>query len=237
MLRTCLTVLGVSRTMMMAAVATACLAAPACAATVVGGTAGTDATGVALNDVFGSVQGYFGGNLFSSGAETVQYTLLGYEAGYINTFYAGNASAPSSLLFTGGGGYSVTPQASPAIFVANGLVNFSFAANQTWGGTVANGANPPVPTDSPNFFISFYDTNGKLGALSGNSGIIALDDGGGGVPADADHDDLVIRFQFTPGIFAPAVPEPSTWAMMVLGFAGIGFLAYRRQSKPAVRLA
>jgi hypothetical protein len=26
-----------------------------------------------------------------------------------------------------------------------------------------------------------------------------------------------------------AVPEPSTWAMMVLGFLGIGFLAYRKQ--------
>lgn len=33
-----------------------------------------------------------------------------------------------------------------------------------------------------------------------------------------------------------AVPEPSTWAMMVLGFAGVGFLAYRRKSSPAFRL-
>ena len=28
-----------------------------------------------------------------------------------------------------------------------------------------------------------------------------------------------------------AVPEPSTWAMMLLGFAGIGFLGYRRSQK------
>ena len=27
-----------------------------------------------------------------------------------------------------------------------------------------------------------------------------------------------------------AVPEPSTWAMMLLGFAGVGFMAYRRRS-------
>jgi hypothetical protein len=27
----------------------------------------------------------------------------------------------------------------------------------------------------------------------------------------------------------PAVPEASTWAMMILGFAGVGFLAYRRR--------
>ncbi len=30
-----------------------------------------------------------------------------------------------------------------------------------------------------------------------------------------------------------AVPEPSTWAMMILGFAGIGFMAYRRRNRSA----
>jgi len=29
-----------------------------------------------------------------------------------------------------------------------------------------------------------------------------------------------------------AVPEPSTWAMLILGFAGIGYMAYRRKSRP-----
>jgi PEP-CTERM motif len=33
-----------------------------------------------------------------------------------------------------------------------------------------------------------------------------------------------------------AVPEPSTWAMMILGFFGVGFLAYR-QKNGALRLA
>lgn len=34
-----------------------------------------------------------------------------------------------------------------------------------------------------------------------------------------------------------AVPEPSTWAMMILGFAGVGFMAYRRKSKMALSAA
>jgi len=34
-----------------------------------------------------------------------------------------------------------------------------------------------------------------------------------------------------------AVPEPSTWAMLVIGFAGVGFMAYRRTSKAAMRFA
>ena len=36
---------------------------------------------------------------------------------------------------------------------------------------------------------------------------------------------------------AHPVPEPSTWAMMLLGFAGVGFMAYRRKSKPALSAA
>ena len=41
------------------------------------------------------------------------------------------------------------------------------------------------------------------------------------------------------GFFAltATVPEPSTWAMLILGFAGIGFMAYRRKSKPALMAA
>jgi hypothetical protein len=31
----------------------------------------------------------------------------------------------------------------------------------------------------------------------------------------------------------PGVPEPSTWAMMLIGFAGLGFTAYRRTKKSA----
>src|SRR5258708_28467427 len=33
-----------------------------------------------------------------------------------------------------------------------------------------------------------------------------------------------------------SVPDPSTWAMIILGFFGIGFVAYRQKGKPALRL-
>jgi hypothetical protein len=33
--------------------------------------------------------------------------------------------------------------------------------------------------------------------------------------------------------FAPPVPEPSTWAMMILGFCSLGFMAYRRKQNGA----
>jgi hypothetical protein len=34
-----------------------------------------------------------------------------------------------------------------------------------------------------------------------------------------------------------SIPEPSTWAMMILGFAGVGFMAYRRRRKMALTAA
>jgi hypothetical protein len=42
---------------------------------------------------------------------------------------------------------------------------------------------------------------------------------------------------FAVGSAVSAVPEPSTWAMLILGFAGVGFMAYGRKSKPALMAA
>jgi hypothetical protein len=36
---------------------------------------------------------------------------------------------------------------------------------------------------------------------------------------------------------AAAAPEPATWAMMILGFFGVGFMAYRRREKRTFRFA
>jgi hypothetical protein len=41
---------------------------------------------------------------------------------------------------------------------------------------------------------------------------------------------LVFSDGVTNGSLTGAVPEPSTWAMMILGFAGVGFMAYRRRN-------
>jgi PEP-CTERM motif len=41
----------------------------------------------------------------------------------------------------------------------------------------------------------------------------------------------------TGSVTVSGVPEPSTWAMMILGFVGVGFIAYRRKSNHSFRLA
>jgi hypothetical protein len=55
----------------------------------------------------------------------------------------------------------------------------------------------------------------------------------GGSPAEELYNSVHQSFvDGSPSLTTP-VPEPSTWAMMILGFAGFGFIAYRRKSKPA----
>lgn len=50
-------------------------------------------------------------------------------------------------------------------------------------------------------------------------------------------DGPVLGLRYGGVAFASAVPELSTWMMMILGFAGLGFTAYRRKSKPALLAA
>jgi hypothetical protein len=79
------------------------------------------------------------------------------------------------------------------------------------------------------------------------------------LPAGCDQTQTLCSFTFEPATFGAqvsdkggvadiggawttqlvtsGVPEPSTWAMVLLGFAGVGFLTYRRKSKTALMAA
>jgi hypothetical protein len=45
------------------------------------------------------------------------------------------------------------------------------------------------------------------------------------------------QFRYAAMTFTATVPEPATWAMMILGFLGVGFMAYRRTGNHSFRLA
>ena len=86
------------------------------------------------------------------------------------------------------------------------------------------------------------DINGFITVLGG---IVTVDfapktfTANNGTSYTLDVNDLFLATSFLPrhgtetetitGSITAAVPEPSTWAMMILGFAGVGFLAYRRK--------
>jgi hypothetical protein len=82
--------------------------------------------------------------------------------------------------------------------------NFSISANGT--------ASAP-------FLLSFFEGSGTQ-AL-----VFNFDVDVGAVTMSGQSGTLT--YDFTPAV-ASVIPEPSTWAMMALGFAGLGFLGYRK---------
>jgi hypothetical protein len=80
-----------------------------------------------------------------------------------------------------------------------------------------------------------------------SSAALALSDGSGtnafGQPnqvyfsADISTPNGIGGFNTGPVGAVSAVPEPSTWAMMILGFFGVGFMAYRRKGATQLRIA
>ena len=95
-----------------------------------------------------------------------------------------------------------------------------FSSDAPIGGP-GGGTSYPSPTE-----FSIWNNVGFFGPQAIVLGTTALD------PSNVNT-----AFAGTLSITA-AVPEPSTWAMMVLGFCGLGFMAYRRkQSGSQLRLA
>jgi hypothetical protein len=77
-----------------------------------------------------------------------------------------------------------------------------------------------------------WDPNGKFITYPGGSFKLTLAD------ITLSSGDLSDPIVGTITNVVTAVPEPSTWAMMILGFFGVGFMAYRRRNHgPALRLA
>jgi hypothetical protein len=89
-----------------------------------------------------------------------------------------------------------------------------------------------LQTNTPYFLnmsvnASIFDTIGDVEAMIDPMFIID--------PSQANDYQVI----FSPGVTngVGAVPEPSTWAMMILGFVGLSFMAYRRKNQPAPRAA
>jgi hypothetical protein len=78
--------------------------------------------------------------------------------------------------------------------------------------------------------------NPTLIANGGSRGDYVALDGEGGLFVTQSNE--ILRLSLEGGVIGtPAVPEASTWAMMILGFAGVGFMAYRRRNQSAALAA
>jgi hypothetical protein len=124
----------------------------------------------------------------------------------------------------------------------------SFISNSPSGSEIVDVSaiipSPPstIPSGTPsNMGFAFEVTPSGVFAPQSITWLLASDSYGTGVYSVLDPNQVSITFGLltaVPGTFlvelASPVPEPSTWAMMMLGFAGIGAMAYRRYNNVAL---
>lgn len=126
-----------------------------------------------------------------------------------------------------------------------GQVTFNLSGNALniiWGSP--NNISASSLTDVN--LVSFYDGANGGGNLIGSVSVTDLVSLFPGQIVNDQQPGYLIGFNMVPTFnsvvfstgptafefaFASPVPEPSTWAMMILGFAGVGFMAYRRRSQ------
>ncbi len=177
-------------------------------------------------------------NFSGGGSETVIWNAVGaYGSGWSLTQFGNTYSSPWS--FSNTGSVAITG------FSINGVpgnTTFDIVSGST-GSPDSGDGNPFTNVDGPLGLsidalytnqltvggVFYGDEYTKLtvsflgGGLTSNNGITFY--------ADTDNANAAL------GGITEGVPELSTWAMMILGFAGIGFMAYRRRAHQAPSVA
>ena len=154
---------------------------------------------------------------------------------YFNSAYAPDSATSRWISTTSNGGLG-TPTVD--FFTSFSVTGSQATVAGLWG--VDNAATMFLDGVQVASLTGYLTANfSTLHAFSFNAGVGAhtlefavLNDNNPAHPGVADGP-LALRVD----AIAQAVPEPSTWAMILLGFAGVGFLSYRRKSRHALRFA
>jgi PEP-CTERM motif len=114
----------------------------------------------------------------------------------------------------------------PQILISDGQFTEVFAQGKLFGTSSGNGNAGGQGTATVTLDLVF----------TGGTGVFA------GFTGEGTATETITRTSATTesltgtytGELTSAVPEPSTWTMLLLGFAGLGLLACRRTSKPGL---
>jgi hypothetical protein len=194
----------------------------------------------------------FGLGETSSGSNIGQWSMAqgtGSNDGTTSTYTLSGSILSTNLAgFTSGGTYSfvttytgpLAPSGNAPIGVATGPGSSTFTysvldPSTTMTLNLVDGTNSITETIFANNMFNANFSFSPVGQSScGGVAVAICSPADVGVTNGASFSsDVTIAIDI-----ASAVPEPSTWAMMILGFCGIGFMAYRRkQNGAALRLA
>jgi hypothetical protein len=156
----------------------------------------------------------------SSPTNTVS-DFLGANTAFITSFTAGTILTLADLLNTQ---MSVSGDSTTALFRFTGNLSISDA---TYSGTLTHDDGATYIVNGLTIVNSPKETVADTDAFSTPGGF-----------TNAPFTLYYVEGNGAPSVLnLAAVPEASTWAMMILGFFGLGFMGYRRKNGPAVRLA
>jgi hypothetical protein len=162
----------------------------------------------------------------SDGAENVPSNLL---TGHVNQEGSTVTFASDDLIMWNPGGGEATLSGDPSF--DDLLVTFQHG----WGSVTFNLMDSTGASSNFNLLV-----NGAAASFSnpGNCSFCLVNDNGQGKFTVTGPNITTLAFTFDPAIetgkqfrviLPAAVPEPATWAMMILGFGGIGAMLRRRR--------
>ena len=174
-------------------------------------------------DVFASL----GADIVLDVAHVIRFDFLGSESGFSDTFTAGAVTWTETSAHDPGENHFAAP-----IFLgldAFGAGSLAGSLNFTTSGFPIQPGTQPVTTVGDLGFAIFLPRAAQSGLVlnDGDSFYIGFDDY---ISGDDNHDDFIVR-----ATLLPAVPEPSTWLLMILGFGAIGFGMRQRSRTERIR--